>query len=32
MENGQKCPRCGGPLDEHGCCPKCGTCPLEGGK
>lgn len=19
----EKCPNCGGPLDEHGCCPKC---------
>lgn len=28
-----KCPNCGGPLDEHGCCPKCNVCTLkEGGK
>jgi len=28
-----KCPNCGGPLDKHGCCPKCGTCTLkQGGK
>ena len=23
-----KCLQCGGPLDKHGCCPKCGICPL----
>lgn len=27
-----KCPNCGGPLDEHGCCPKCNICVLKGGK
>jgi ribosomal protein L32 len=28
-----KCPNCGGPLDKHGCCSKCGTCTLkQGGK
>lgn len=28
-----KCPNCGGPLDEHGCCQKCNVCTVkEGGK
>ena len=28
-----RCPNCGSPLDEHGCCSKCGLCvPKEGGK
>lgn len=24
-----KCPNCSGPLDEHGCCPKCNLCTLK---
>lgn len=26
-----RCPNCGGPLDKHGCCSKCGICPLKAG-
>lgn len=29
---GRKCPTCGGLLDENGCCKKCSTCTLKGGK
>jgi hypothetical protein len=28
-ERPMKCPNCGGKLDEHGCCPKCGICVLK---
>ena len=28
VTNYGKCPNCGGPLDKHGCCPDCQTCPL----
>lgn len=27
-----RCPECGGKLDEHGCCPKCGICPIRKAK
>ena len=30
MTNQKTCPNCGGPLDEHGCCPRCGVCPVPG--
>ena len=30
-ESPVKCPNCGGTLDEHGCCPKCGICVVKGG-
>lgn len=23
-----RCPECGGKLDKHGCCPRCGVCVL----
>lgn len=25
----ERCPRCGGKLDSHGCCPECGTCSIK---
>lgn len=28
LENGARCPVCGGPLDADGCCLKCNTCPV----
>ena len=30
MTNQETCPTCGGPVDEHGCCPSCGVCPVPG--
>lgn len=29
QEKPMRCPNCGGPLDEEGCCPKCQTCPIK---